>query len=119
MINTVMNKVLQNDYSSNLAVNEKLLEVLFIAEKLLGKHKFKAIEIVFCQDFSLKGSCSGNSHKISLQLDYCIHQEIEAIQNTILHEIAHAICGTENGHNIIWQEKAKELGVKWDINYRK
>ena len=35
---------------------------------------------------------------------------VEQVRDTILHEIAHALVGTANGHNSIWRAKARELG---------
>ena len=32
------------------------------------------------------------------------------VLDTILHEIAHALVGCYNGHNEVWQKKAKEIG---------
>lgn len=44
---------------------------------------------------------------------------MEEIENTILHEIAHAIVGVGHGHRLKWQEKAIELGVTWKRIYHK
>lgn len=35
---------------------------------------------------------------------------IDSVLNTILHEIAHALVGFEEGHNDIWRNKAIEIG---------
>ena len=32
------------------------------------------------------------------------------IKNTILHEIAHALVGSQHGHSQIWRKKAREIG---------
>ena len=63
------------------------------------------------------GNCSVDT--IGLEIRYALHCNEVQIKNTILHEIAHALVGYENGHNIIWQNKAKEIGVTWTRNYRK
>ena len=57
--------------------------------------------------------CYNDGERISLQINYCITQDIEEIRNTILHEIAHALVGNENVHNLVWKKKALELGVKF------
>src|SRR5678815_119675 len=55
------------------------------------------------------GLCSYKDKTIILNAHHCdIHPEPEVI-NTILHEIAHALC-PGMGHNGIWESKARELG---------
>lgn len=56
------------------------------------------------------GLCSKDTIKLSIK--HCLEDYDIQIKETILHEIAHAIVGPENGHNKIWKEKAKELGVR-------
>ncbi|MEX2672648.1 MAG: SprT-like domain-containing protein [Phycisphaeraceae bacterium] len=34
------------------------------------------------------------------------------VRDTILHEIAHAIAGVENGHNHIWRKVCREIGAR-------
>lgn len=38
------------------------------------------------------------------------HMTDEAIEDTILHEIAHAMVGYEHGHNHVWQRQARAIG---------
>src|SRR6266404_6355905 len=55
------------------------------------------------------GKCSSNDKTIYLNAHHIDqHPDIE-IQNTINHEIAHALC-PERGHDNIWAQKALELG---------
>ena len=39
----------------------------------------------------------------------------DQINDTILHEIAHALVGPGNGHNLKWKKKAKEIGCTGKI----
>jgi len=60
---------------------------------------------------SFLGICMGKDKKIILNAFHIdIHPDSEVI-DTIMHEVAHAIVGTINGHNEVWQAKAKELGA--------
>lgn len=43
-----------------------------------------------------------------MHLNSCSEMDLE---NTILHEVAHALVGPGYGHNQIWMEKARELGL--------
>jgi len=119
MITEELNNVLSNKYSYDKTDNENLLRVLFLAEELLKKHDLADTKIEFRNHFEAYGMCYENGEKITLLLHYCLNGEIADVKNTILHEIAHALVGNDCGHNIVWQKKAKELGVTWEINYKK
>lgn len=119
MIQNEIQNVLNNKYSNVYEIKLKMLEALYLAEHHLKKHLLSDTEIVFRVHDHAKGTCNNNGKKISLQVNYTIYSDILDIENTILHEIAHALVGNGNGHNTIWQEKAKELGVTFTINYRK
>lgn len=57
------------------------------------------------------GLCSGKDKCIILNAHHIdTHPDVEVI-DTIRHEVAHAIVGTEHGHNDIWKAKAVELGA--------
>lgn len=119
MIEEELNNVLSNKYSFHETDNENLLKVLFLAEELLRKYDLADTKIEFRNHFEALGKCHANGVKITLLLQHCLNDDMVEIKNTLLHEIAHAIVGIENGHNEVWQEKAKELGVTWAQKYRK
>lgn len=118
MIEEELNNVLSNKYSFDKTDNENLLRVLFLAEELLKRYDLADTKIEFRNHFDARGKCYANGVKITLLLQHCMCDDVEDIKNTLLHEIAHAIVGIENGHNEAWQDKAKELGVTWIKNYR-
>lgn len=64
----------------------------------------------FCNDKSKLGYCTEDTIKIDYY--HALNDDIEDIRDTILHEIAHAIAGNENGHNEYWKSIAKDIGVK-------
>lgn len=106
-------------YYERLSVKqkEKLAEVEKLAKELMAKHGVSHYKFRFGISRTYAGLCSSDT--ITINMSYAIKNSIDEIRNTILHEIAHAIVGTTIGHRKEWQEKAKELGVTWTINYRK
>lgn len=58
------------------------------------------------------GRCHHGSKFISLSKPYVTLNEVAVIQDTILHEIAHALAGGLAGHGPVWKAKAIELGAR-------
>lgn len=57
------------------------------------------------------GKCDFNTKKISLSKNFIpLNTDLE-VRDTILHEIAHALCGPKVGHGKQWKEKMVELGA--------
>lgn len=113
MIDKAVKNILQNKYTNAPEQKQKLLEVAFLAQQLLEKYQLPECEIYFLMHSYARGICYNSGKKISLQIQFSINEDIEEICNTILHEIAHAIVGNENGHNLVWKKKALELGVRF------
>lgn len=118
MIQNEIEKVIGNKYGNSYETKLKLLEVLFLAEELLKKYNVETTEIVLRDHYGAKGKCN-NECKISLQINFIIKEDISIVKNTVLHEIAHVLAGVVNGHNEIWQNIAKEMGVTFNKNYKK
>jgi len=91
-------------------INQRILEVIVLANSLMEKHKVEHFKFDFMQDSSSFGLCTIDT--IKLNYHHAINDSMEEIKDTILHEIAHAIAGNENGHNEYWKSIAKEIGVK-------
>lgn len=57
------------------------------------------------------GYCDFMKKKIALSSFHVLYSSDEAVLNTILHEIAHALVGpSKNPHGDIWRKKALEIG---------
>ena len=56
------------------------------------------------------GCCNYRARVISLAHAYARSAADEAIDDTLLHEMAHALVGKEHGHNQVWRAKAVALG---------
>ena len=78
----------------------------------LNKHSLQEWGVRLNQnaDSRFLGLCSYRDKVIILSAHHIdIHPTVE-VQNTIRHEIAHALVGPNNGHNEIWATKAREIG---------
>jgi predicted SprT family Zn-dependent metalloprotease len=64
------------------------------------------------------GLCNFRKQKIFLSEPRTELNDEAFVLNTVLHEIAHALVGSKNGHNIIWQMKAKAIGCNGQRAYR-
>lgn len=96
---------------------EKLETVKKLALELLKEHNLSHYNFIFGYGWAYGGRCTDKT--IIIQYIHALLDSMEEIKHTILHEIAHAIVGVDVGHHIEWQNKAKELGVKFYIKYRK
>ena len=86
--------------------------VKMLADKLLDEHGLieKGWRFSFDRAKRRAGSCKFSKKEITLAKAYAEQQERLEIKNTILHEIAHALVGSQHGHSQIWRKKAKEIG---------
>ncbi len=59
---------------------------------------------------SRAGVCRPREKRINLSVSFCLKATRGEIEDTLLHEIAHAIVGQRHGHDAVWRAKALELG---------
>lgn len=78
---------------------------------LLDKHKLSDWKIRLVTDLRnpFLGKCSYEHKCFYLNAHHIDTHHEELVKDTILHEIAHALCPKE-GHNEVWRAKAKEIG---------
>ena len=57
------------------------------------------------------GVCKHRTKQISLSRELTLLNDESQVTDTILHEIAHALCGPRNGHNGVWRMKCREIGA--------
>lgn len=58
------------------------------------------------------GVCGRKGVRKYIRLSWGYMQAIDDLEfeDTVLHEIAHALVGIKEGHNYVWYRKAKEIG---------
>jgi hypothetical protein len=100
-----------------------------LATKMMGDHGLTATGWVFKFDgaTSRLGLCNYTAKTISMGLTYVLAAEPEQVEQTMLHEIAHALVGcyatkpdgsrllylgqyVKNGHGAAWKMKARQIG---------
>ena len=97
------------------AVECTLAEVEGVALRLIGEFTGRgALKSGWTFGFDLAparaGVCRYNERRIDLSVSYCLAAARAEIEDTILHEIAHAIVGPRHNHDGVWKAKAREIG---------
>ena len=115
------NKIFQNkiDHRKN---NTKKFEKEFIwfsklARNKLNEYSLNDWNIGFDYAERRAGACFFDKKLLSFSVKFLKNANKEEINDTILHEIAHALVGPGNGHNSKWKKKAKEIGCTGRIYY--
>lgn len=65
------------------------------------------------------GRCSHALRKITISKHLTMFNNEKEFKDTLLHEIAHALVGTGNGHNEVWKNKCIEIGCRPERFYLK
>lgn len=91
-------------------MTEKQIEML--ACELMRKHGLldKGWDFKWDNAKQRYGACFHKQRWISLSKPLSLLDNLDHLTDTILHEIAHALVGTQNGHNKVWKRKAIEIG---------
>ena len=82
------------------------------AESLLRKHNLSDWTVEFGNAKVNLGWCDHSIRTIRISR---VHAELDPpdeVTDTILHEIAHALCAPNEGHGATWKAKAREVGAK-------
>ncbi len=92
-----------------------LADVETLARRLFARHQAQSgLGALWTFGFDLStvraGVCRYRDARIDLSVSYCLRATRADIENTLLHEIAHAIVGAEHGHDAVWQARARAIG---------
>ncbi len=92
-----------------------LQEVEATAKRLLDEHQATGVvdrrwTFGFDLATSRAGVCRYREQRIDLSVSYCLAAGRAEIEDTILHEIAHAIVGPQHNHDAVWQATARQIG---------
>ena len=92
------------------AIHRPLADAIETATELMRQHGLTGWRIKLDHARRRAGQCDYNTKVISLSRLYVRAAEKDHIRDTILHEIAHALVGPSHGHDVVWRQKAREIG---------
>ena len=92
-----------------------LADVEALAARLFARHQAESglgADWTFGFDLSTVrgGVCRHQERRIDLSVSFCQRATRAEIEDTLLHEIAHAIVGCEHRHDDVWKAKARAIG---------
>ena len=92
-----------------------LREVEELARRLLAEHQVagrlgRGWTFGFDLAPSRAGVCRYGEKRIALSVSYCRRATRAEVEDTVRHEIAHAIVGPRHNHDAVWRAKAREIG---------
>lgn len=83
-----------------------------LAERLIKEHLPEGWTFIWTKQTRGFGKCWTRSERIGLSKANTPHETDEAVEQTLLHEIAHGIAGEKHGHDREWKRIARSIGVK-------
>lgn len=87
-------------------------EVIVLAQRLFQKHGLVNYSFGFDRAVRRAGLCNYTQRRITLSKHFVASSDLDAIEQVLLHEIAHALVGQSVGHGKAWKLKASELGYR-------
>lgn len=84
--------------------------VRFAAEALMASHLDASWTFAFDNAKRRAGACDYTRKRITLSRYLSARYDDETNRQTILHEIAHALAGSDAGHGAHWKRIARDLG---------
>lgn len=93
-----------------------LTEAKTLAVTLMAQHGLTEWQFGFNFNKRRAGVCRypsrGKPGRIELSKHYILRNPADAVRDTILHEIAHALVGHGHGHDEVWKAKCVEVGAR-------
>ncbi len=90
----------------------ELFDAQRLAQSLMRKFRLSGWTYATNKRKKTLGLCFSQLKRIELSINFIAHNPKSIVQETILHEIAHALVGTEHGHDEVWKSKAEQIGAQ-------
>jgi predicted SprT family Zn-dependent metalloprotease len=91
---------------------QRLEEIRQLAADLFALYGLAGWSLEFNRGKRTMGLCLYGSKTIALSVHFVERNQDEAIRDTLLHEIAHALVGPGHGHDASWKRKCLEVGAR-------
>jgi predicted SprT family Zn-dependent metalloprotease len=83
-----------------------------LGRSLLDAHGLADWSVRLCRSKRTLGRCVYDARVIELSVHLVQRNGLEAVRDTILHEIAHALVGPGHGHDAAWREMCRRVGAR-------
>jgi len=87
-------------------------EAYALGRSLMDEHGLGHWSLYFDRAKRRLGQTRFSRREIGLSEEYVANNAEHLVRDTILHEIAHALVGSQHGHNATWRAKCREIGAK-------
>jgi len=91
---------------------ETLDKITNLANTLLKDHNLEGWRFKWGNSKRRLGMCSFKEKTIEVSLWYVGSTSDEELEDTVRHEIAHAVVGSGHGHDYVWKRAAIQLGAR-------
>jgi predicted SprT family Zn-dependent metalloprotease len=98
--------------TKTLALSPRALAVEQLARSLLCVHGLHGWSFAFNRSKTTMGLCRYGTCGIELSIYFVERNTAEVIQDTLLHEIAHALAGRTGGHGPLWKAICVRIGAR-------
>lgn len=95
-----------------LTLSPRTQEARALAWRLLVEHGLVGWSFRFNRSKTMMGTCRFGPRIIELSRHFAERNELAAIQDTLLHEVAHALAGRTAGHGPAWQTICRGIGAR-------
>ena len=85
-------------------------QVSQLAQELFQRHGLVNYSFGFDRAIRRAGLCNYSQKRITISRHLVEAADMQVVEQVLLHEIAHALCGQAAGHGKVWKAKASELG---------
>lgn len=82
------------------------------AREIMDRHGLQSWRLVMDDARRRLGCCKYNRKTITLSRRHLETSQEADVVDTILHEVAHALVGPNNGHNNVWRSMCVKIGAK-------
>jgi predicted SprT family Zn-dependent metalloprotease len=83
-----------------------------LARSLLDAHGLEGWTVRFSRSKRTLGRCLYDDRTIEVSRHFVERNDVEAIRDTLLHEIAHALVGFGHGHDSAWRQMCQRIGAR-------